>query len=73
MSEGAWEVGVYSSMASKVGYDPDTTDLIVTWTNGKRSAYHGVPEELALQLSKAPSVGTMINSDIKPYYPHRYV
>jgi hypothetical protein len=70
---GSWEVGVYSSMVQSIGYNPETTDLIVTWTNGKRSAYHGVPEALAAELSKAPSVGTMINAEIKPVYPHRYI
>jgi hypothetical protein len=64
---------VYSSMAREVGYDPDTKDLIVAWKNGKRSAYSNVPEELAVQLSTAPSVGSMINDEIKPYFQHRYI
>lgn len=68
-----WEVSVFSEMASAIGYDVETEDMIVTWRNGKRSAYHGVPEELAVEISKAPSVGTRLNQDIKPIYPHRYV
>ena len=68
-----WEVPVYSEMAQAVGYDAETHDLIITWKNGKRSAYNGVPEDVALDLSKAPSVGSMINSTIKPNYPHRYI
>lgn len=69
----AWEVSVFSEMAAAIGYDDETHDLIVTWKNGKRSAYNGVPEEIAVELSKAPSVGTMLNAEIKPHYPHRYV
>ena len=68
----AWERSVYSSNVSNIGYDPDTKELVVTWSKGKRSIYSGVPEELAEQLVNAPSVGSMLNAEIKPYYAHRY-
>lgn len=68
----AWSKDVYSSNVSVVAYDEETKDLIITWTKGKRSIYSGVPEELAVQLSNAGSVGSMLNAEIKPYYPHRY-
>jgi hypothetical protein len=69
----SWSKNVYSSMVSEIGYDDETQELLVTWTNGRRSAYSGVPEGLADQLSRAPSVGGMINADIKGVFPHRYV
>lgn len=68
----SWSKEVYSSNVSTVGYDPDTLELIITWTKGKRSIYSGVPEELAEQLVNAPSVGSMMRTEIVPYYPHRY-
>ena len=68
----AWTKSVYSSMVSEVGYDPETKELSITWTRGKRSIYSGVPEELAVDLSNAASVGTMLNQEIKNFYPHRY-
>ena len=68
----AWSKDVYSSNVSSVGYDSDSLELIITWTKGKRSIYSNVPEELAEQLANAPSVGSMLNSEIKPYYSHRY-
>lgn len=68
----SWEKSVYSSNVESVGYDSEAKELIVTWKKGKRSIYAGVPEELAEQLSNAPSVGSMINAEIKPYYSHRY-
>jgi hypothetical protein len=68
----SWSKSVYSSMVSEVGYDDETQELLVTWVNGRRSIYAGVPEGLADQLSRAPSVGSMINSDIKGSFPHRY-
>jgi hypothetical protein len=67
-----WEKEVYSSNVQMVGYDEKTKELIVTWTKGKRSIYSGVPEELAVQIVNAPSVGSILNLEVKPYYPHRY-
>lgn len=69
----SWTQEVFSSNVVSIGYDEDSKDMIVTWKNGKRSAYNGVPEEKALDVSKAASVGSTLNSDIKPYYPHRYI
>jgi hypothetical protein len=70
----SWTRNVYSSMVSEVGYDTDSNELLVTWAKGgKTSAYAGVPEEKALELANAPSVGQMIISEIKPFYSHRYV
>ena len=68
----SWSRDVFSSNVSTVGYDPETKELSVTWSKGKRSIYSNVPEELAEQLANAPSVGSMLNSEIKPYYSHRY-
>ena len=68
----SWVKDVYSSNVSTVGYDPETLDLTITWTNGKRSIYSGVPAELADQLAVASSVGSMLNAEVKPYYAHRY-
>ena len=67
-----WSKSVYSSNVSQVGYDPETKELLITWSKGKQSIYSGVPEELAENLVNAPSVGSMLNSEVKPYYVHRY-
>lgn len=68
-----WSKSVFSSMVSEIGYDDEKQELIVTWAkSGRRSIYSGVDEETATQLANAPSVGQMINSDIKPNYSHRY-
>ena len=69
----SWSKSVYSKMVQEVGYDPDTGDLLITWNNGRRSAYSGVPEDVANSLANAASVGEMINSEIKPNYAHRYI
>ena len=69
----SWSQSVFSSTVSEVGYDSDTSELLVTWSkSGKTSAYQGVPEDVALNLANAPSVGQAINAEIKPYYSHSY-
>lgn len=69
----SWMQPVFSSQCTEVGFNSETGDLLVTWKNNKRSAYAGVGEDLALQVANAASVGQMLNSEIKPNYPHRYV
>ena len=69
----SWSQSVFSSNVSEVGYDSDSGELLVTWSkSGKTSAYQGVPEDVALKLANAPSVGKMINDEIRPYFQHRY-
>lgn len=69
----SWDQTVFSSQCSNVGYDEELGGMVVTWKNGRRSLYVGVSEELAVQIANAPSVGSLLNSDIKPVYPHRYI
>lgn len=69
-----WWRNVLSEMVSEVGYDDEKQMLLIKWRRGGRtSGYEGVPESLADELSRAPSVGQMVNNEIKPYYRHRYV
>ena len=66
-----WDKPVYSDMVASIGYNDETNELIVTFNKGRKYVYAGVPEELAVQLANAPSVGQMMNSEIKPNYPAR--
>jgi KTSC domain len=70
----SWSQSVYSSMVSQVGYDSDAGELRITWAkSGRTSAYAGVSEDVAAACANAPSVGQYVNSEIKPFYQHRYV
>lgn len=69
----SWTRDVYSTMVSQVGWDDETGELLVTFKNGRTAAYSGVDEGKAIELSKAASVGDMMNSEIKGKYPFRYV
>ena len=66
-----WERSVYSKMVSTVGYDSDNQELIIEWANGKSTAYAGVPEDVADECSRAPSVGQYVNTEIKGRYSYR--
>ena len=68
----SWSRSVFSSMVSEVGYNSDAKELLITWKNGRRSVYSGVDEGLADEIARAPSVGQAVNSQIKPYFEHRY-
>lgn len=69
----AWERQVFSQNVVTVGYQDNPPVMTVEWKSGRISAYEGVPEETADEVSRAPSVTTAINSMIKPNYPHRYI
>ena len=67
----SWMKSVFSSMASEVGYDDDTGEVVVRWNSGKELGYKA-PEDVATECANAASVGQYINSELKPNYPHRY-
>lgn len=64
---------VLSSNVEQIGYDDETSTLLVRWKTGKTSAYDGVPADVAEQAAKNWSVGTFLNDEIKPNFAHRYV
>lgn len=65
----SWMKPVFSSMISEVGWDDDTQEMLVKFAKGgKTAAYKGADEGLALDLSKAASVGGMFLSEVKPFY-----
>jgi KTSC domain len=68
-----WEKQVYSTMVQAIGYEAESGELIITWRNGSRGSYSGVPEDVALQAAQAASVGQFLNSEIKPIYAYRRI
>lgn len=70
---------VFSKSAVRVGYDFDTTSLLVEWqpkknTPGRISAYGpDFPYEEFDKVSKSVSVGNKIKDEIIPKYQHRYI
>ena len=64
----AWSKPVLSSLVSEVGWDETTEELTVTFAkSGKTAAYKGFDEGTDDGLRRAPSVGQMFLSEIKPF------
>lgn len=57
---------VSSSSISEVGYDESSSTLAVRFQNGSEYHYFGVPESEFQALRLAASVGTYLNTQIKP-------
>ena len=51
--------------------DYDERGLVVVFHSGKEYTYPGVPRELYEDLLVAESAGRYLNSQIKPFYPHK--
>lgn len=69
----AWSRDVFSTMIQSVGHneDEESPEMTIVFVKGGTYVYDGVPEDVADQLSRAPSVGQMFLSDIKGQYPFR--
>jgi len=69
----SWSRSVFSTMVQEIAYDSDSQEMSVTWNSGRTSVYSDVPEDVALGVANAPSVGQAMNQEIKPNYGHRYI
>jgi hypothetical protein len=58
-----------SSMIGKTEFDPENESLIVTFKNGKRYLYRGVPMAEWEKLIATTSIGKYLNAQIKGQYP----
>lgn len=63
---------VTSSHINRTGYDAETQEFHVQWTDGKTSVYEGVPAGVADSVQNSWSVGKALRESIKGAYKHRY-
>ena len=59
---------VRSSTVAKVGYNPETSELLVEFSSGAQYRYEAVEKEVYDSLLGAESVGKFLNSNIKQKY-----
>jgi hypothetical protein len=59
---------VNSSSIKAVGYDGSTRALELEYVNGSVYQYFDVPQPTYAGLLAAPSIGSYVNTEIKPYY-----
>lgn len=63
---------VFSSHINSVGYNPDSQELYVEFSNGKTGVYFGVKSDVAQLVVDAPSVGSALHRFIKGKYAFGY-
>ena len=61
---------VISSALVSVGYDSDSETLEVEFPSGDVYQYHGVPEQIHMDLIGADSIGGYFNANIRHQYPY---
>lgn len=64
---------VQSSMISSIDYDDTTQTLTITFKNGSRYAYAGVPPEAHDALMSADSIGSEFLASVRDVYAGRRV
>lgn len=63
-----------SSMIASAGYDPETQEFHVQFKKGRTAVYSHVPQDIVNSVLGDPnSVGKAFNSQIVPFYQHRYL
>jgi hypothetical protein len=60
-----------STVIRKIDYLPETGELLITFTTGRRYLYSGVPEEEARRFRAAFSKGIHFNRYIRDRYACR--
>lgn len=56
---------VFSSHIDEIGYDDETREFVVRWSDGNTTIYRGVPIETAHQVWSAPSIGAALHRHMK--------
>ncbi len=62
-----------SSVIRRFAYCPDSNELWVEFTTGRRYVYSNVPAEVANTFRSAFAKGIYFNTRIRDRYPHREV
>jgi hypothetical protein len=64
----------FSDSVARLGHDPDTNIMYVTWKNGGRtSLYQDVSPEKFDTARKSTSVYTFVRNEIMPWHKHSYL
>lgn len=63
---------VYSSHVDQIGYDEQSQELHVKYTNGKYAMYKDVPPEKADAVMGSASIGQALHQYIKGQHEHEY-
>ena len=59
---------VTSASVRSIGYDMDSSTLELEYVNGSIYRYYEVPQPTYAGLLAAASIGSYVNTEIKPYF-----
>jgi hypothetical protein len=59
---------VDSSMISAVGYDEDSRELLVEFSNGSVYGYKNVPQPVFVDMVNSASAGKFFKQNVKPKF-----
>lgn len=62
-----------STVIREFRYEPEGGSLFITFTNGRRYRYDGVPEDVVGEMRRAFSKGTFFNRRVRDHFPARRV
>lgn len=62
-----------STVIRRFVYCPDSCELWVEFTSGRKYVYSGVPVEVADSFRGAFAKGVYFNTRIRDHYPHRQI
>ncbi len=60
-----------SSVVARIGYNPETLILKITYVSGEIYAYYGVPDDVHARLMQARSKGYFLNKFIKGSFDYK--
>lgn len=63
---------VFSSHVNQVGYDAETAELHVTYSNGKTAVYRGVDPKVAGGVMSAASIGMALHETVRGRFDFGY-
>lgn len=63
---------VFSSHINRVGYDDDTHEMHVEFSNGSHVVYHDVPSHTATAVLTAPSIGEEMWRTLRGRFAFKY-
>lgn len=66
-----WQTTAHSSNVARVGYDPETQEMVVEFVNGGSYAYAGVDRGTATDLASDSSPGSFFARHVRNKYPTR--
>lgn len=68
-----YEKETNSSCFSKIAYNDETNELVLTFANGRTYAYEGVGKTIFENICKAKSPGSTFNREVRGLFSYKQI